>query len=304
MDIIKKVVTENEKGMRLDTAVSTLNEKISRSIAQDLIKEGKILLDDKITKASAKVKENQVISMPGDIEQKNNEKLIAEDIPLNIIYEDNDIIVINKPKNMVVHPAAGNWSGTLVNAMLGKHKLSDENGDFRPGIVHRLDKNTTGVMVVAKNNNAHVKLAKQIQEHNFKKIYVALVKGVIKEDEAIIELPIGRHPTDRKKMAVVKDGRYAYTRIKVLERFNGYTYIEIELKTGRTHQIRVHMSHIGYPIVGDDTYSNGKNPFGVTSQMLHSKTLGITHPTTNEYMEFNAPIPEKFESVLKKLREE
>ena len=304
MEIIKKVVTENENGMRLDAAVSIINEEISRNVAQNLIKEGKILLDEKVAKASAKVKTNQVISMPDNVGQKIDEKLVAEDIPLDIIYEDDDIIVINKPKDMVVHPAAGNWSGTLVNAMLGKYELSDENGEFRPGIVHRLDKNTTGVMVVAKNNNAHAKLAKQIQEHNFKKIYVALVKGVIKENEAIIELPIGRHPTDRKKMAVVKDGRYAYTKIKVLERFNGYTYIEVELKTGRTHQIRVHTSYIGYPIVGDDTYSNGKNPFGVTSQMLHSRTLGITHPTTGEYMEFNAPIPEEFENVLKKLREE
>ncbi len=304
MEIIKKVVTENENGMRLDAAVSIINEEISRNVAQNLIKEGKILLDEKVAKASAKVKTNQVISMLDNVEQKIDEKLVAEDIPLDIIYEDDDIIVINKPKDMVVHPAAGNWSGTLVNAMLGKHELSDENGEFRPGIVHRLDKNTTGVMVVAKNNNAHAKLAKQIQEHNFKKIYVALVKGVIKENEAIIELPVGRHPTDRKKMAVVKDGRYAYTKIKVLERFNGYTYIEVELKTGRTHQIRVHTSYIGYPIVGDDTYSNGKNPFGVTSQMLHSRTLGITHPTTGEYMEFNAPIPEEFENVLKKLREE
>ncbi len=304
MEIIKKVVTENENGMRLDAVVSIINEEISRNVAQNLIKEGKILLDEKVAKASAKVKTNQVISMPDNVGQKIDEKLVAEDIPLDIIYEDDDIIVINKPKDMVVHPAAGNWSGTLVNAMLGKYELSDENGEFRPGIVHRLDKNTTGVMVVAKNNNAHAKLAKQIQEHNFKKIYVALVKGVIKENEAIIELPIGRHPTDRKKMAVVKDGRYAYTKIKVLERFNGYTYIEVELKTGRTHQIRVHTSYIGYPIVGDDTYSNGKNPFGVTSQMLHSRTLGITHPTTGEYMEFNAPIPEEFENVLKKLREE
>lgn len=304
MEIIKKVVTENENGMRIDAAVNSLNEKISRSIAQNFIKEGKILLDEKIVKPSAKVKTNQVISMPDGVEQKTDEKLVAEDIPLDIIYEDEDIIVINKPKNMVVHPAAGNWSGTLVNAMLGKHDLSDENGEFRPGIVHRLDKNTTGVMVVAKNNVAHAKLAKQIQKRDFKKVYVALVKGVIKENEAIIELPIGRHPTDRKKMAVVKDGRYAYTKIKVLERFKGYTYVEVELKTGRTHQIRVHMSHIGYPIVGDDTYSNGKNPFGVTSQMLHSRTLGITHPTTGEYMEFNAPIPKEFENVLKKLREE
>ncbi len=302
MEIIEKIVTENEEGKRFDAVISILNEKISRTLAQDLIKDGTILLDGEKAKVTTKVKVGQVIKMPAEYNTKTSESLVAEDIDIDIIYEDDDIIVVNKPKNMVVHPAVGNWTGTLVNAMLGKHKLSDENGEFRPGIVHRLDKNTTGVMIVAKNNNSHNILAKQIQEHNFKKVYVALVKGVIPENEAIIEMPIGRHPTDRKKMAVVKDGREAYTKFKVLERFEKYTYVEVELKTGRTHQIRVHMAHIGYPIVGDDTYSNGKNPFGVTSQMLHSKTLGITHPVTNEYMEFNAPIPNEFESVLNKLR--
>lgn len=302
MEIIEKVVTENEEGKRFDAVVSMLNDKISRTLAQDLIKDGIILLDGAKAKETAKVRVGQVITMPEEYNTKPAENLVAEDIDIDILYEDEDIIVVNKPKDMVVHPAVGNWTGTLVNAMLGKHELSDENGEFRPGIVHRLDKNTTGVMVVAKNNNAHNVLSKQIQEHSFKKIYIALVKGVIAENEAIIEMPIGRHPTDRKKMAVVKDGREAYTKFKVLERFEKFTLVEVELKTGRTHQIRVHMSHIGYPIVGDDTYSNVKNPFGITSQMLHSKTLGITHPVTNEYMEFNAPLPEEFEDVLNKLR--
>ena len=302
MEIIERVVTENEEGKRFDAVVSMLNDKISRTLAQELIKEGTILLDGAKAKGTAKVRVGQVITMPDEYNTKPAENLVAEDIDIDILYEDEDIIVVNKPKDMVVHPAVGNWTGTLVNAMLGKHELSDENGEFRPGIVHRLDKNTTGVMVVAKNNNAHNVLSKQIQEHNFKKIYIALVKGVIPENEAVIEMPIGRHPTDRKKMAVVKDGREAYTRFKVLERFEKFTLVEVELKTGRTHQIRVHMSHIGYPIVGDDTYSNGKNPFGVTSQMLHSKVLGITHPVTEKYMEFEAPIPEEFESVLNKLR--
>lgn len=302
MEIIERVVTENEEGKRFDAVVSMLNDKISRTLAQDLIKDGTILLDGAKAKGTAKVRAGQVITMPEEYNTKPAENLVAEDIDVDILYEDEDIIVVNKPKDMVVHPAVGNWTGTLVNAMLGKHELSDENGEFRPGIVHRLDKNTTGVMVVAKNNNAHNILSKQIQEHSFKKIYIALVKGVIAENEAIIEMPIGRHPTDRKKMAVVKDGREAYTKFKVLERFEKFTLVEVELKTGRTHQIRVHMSHIGFPIVGDDTYSNGKNPFGVTSQMLHSKTLGITHPVTNEYMEFDAPIPEEFEEVLNKLR--
>ncbi len=304
MEIIKKEVTENEDGLRIDSAVAMLNPNVSRTLAGTLIKDGLILLDEKNVKVSTKVKVGQVISMPDEYNQKQDESIKPEDIELDVLYEDDDIVVVNKPKDMVVHPATGNWSGTLVNAMLGKYELSDENGDIRPGIVHRLDKNTSGVMVVAKNNVAHNKLAEQIQNHNFKKIYLALVRGVVKENEAIIELPIGRHPTDRKKMAVIKGGRESYTKFKVLERFKGFTLLEVELKTGRTHQIRVHMSHIGYPIVGDDVYSNGKNPFGVTSQMLHSHVLGITHPKTDEYMEFKAKLPQEFEDVLNKLREE
>ncbi len=302
MEKIEVKVNNEYENMRLDAAVSALNPNISRTLAQELIKNEIILLDGKTAKVSSKVKENQVITMPEEYNAEVPKDLIAEDIPIDILYEDDDIIVVNKPKDMVVHPAVGNYTGTLVNAMLGKHELSDENGEFRPGIVHRLDKNTTGVMVVAKNNVSHMKLAEQIQKHDFKKIYVCLVRGVISEEEGVIELPIGRHPTERKKMAVVRDGRYAYTKFKVLERFNEYTYVEVELKTGRTHQIRVHMQYIGHPIVGDDTYSNGKNPFNVTSQMLHSHILGITHPKTGEYMEFKAPVPEYFEEVLQKLR--
>lgn len=297
-------IEEKYNGMRIDAVVPQINDKISRNLAQELIKEGKILLDGKTVKVSSKVQEGQEIYIPEDTEKDKNEELIAEDIPIDIIYEDEDIIVVNKPKNMVVHPAVGNRTGTLVNAMLGKSELSSINGEFRPGIVHRLDKNTTGVLVIAKNNFAHNNIAKQIQDRKTKKIYVALVKGIIKEDNGVINLPIGRHPNDRKKMAVVKDGKEAHTNFKVLKRFEeGYTLVEIELKTGRTHQIRVHMSHIGYPVVGDDVYSSGKNPFGVTSQMLHARTLGFVHPTKNEYMEFEAPIPKEFNEVIGKLKE-
>ena len=297
-----KKVTLIHDGFRLDNFVSSVDERISRTLAQTLIKNGEILLDGKIAKVSTKVHEGQEVSIPSELKEEVNESLIPEDIPIDILYEDEDILVVNKPKDMVVHPAVGNRTGTLVNAILGKTELSDYNGEFRPGIVHRLDKNTTGVLVVAKNNLAHQNIAEQIQNRMTKKIYIALVRGLIKEDNGVIDLPIGRHPTDRKKMAVVKDGRNALTNFKVLKRYEGYTLVEIELKTGRTHQIRVHMSHIGHPVVGDDVYSNGKNPFGVTSQMLHAYILGFNHPKTGEWMEFVAPLPKEFDEVLKKLK--
>lgn len=299
MESKKIEVTAEHEGERIDAFVSGVCEDISRSLAQALIKEEKILLDGNTVKVSTKVHEKQIIEVPVNTEKEIDNSLIAEDIPIDIIYEDEDILVINKPKNMVVHPAVGNTSGTLVNAVLGKTKLSDYNGDFRPGIVHRLDKDTTGVLVIAKNNVAHQKIAEQIQNRETKKIYIALVRGVIKEDNGVIDLPIGRHPTDRKKMAVVKDGKQALTHFKVLKRLDGFTLVEVELKTGRTHQIRVHMAHIGHPIVGDQVYSNGKNPFGSTSQMLHAYKLGFKHPRTGEWMEFTAPLPEELRSFVK-----
>lgn len=301
MEKQKITVSAEHDGERIDAFVSNVCENISRSLAQELIKDGKILLDGKSIKVSTKVHENQVVEIPTETEKKVDDTLIAEDIPIDIIYEDEDILVINKPKDMVVHPAIGNTRGTLVNAILGKTKLSDYNGEFRPGIIHRLDKNTTGVLVVAKNNMAHQNIAEQIQNRETKKIYLALVRGEIKEDNGVIDLPIGRHPTDRKKMAVVKDGKQALTNFKVLKRYKGYTLLEIELKTGRTHQIRVHMSHIGHPVIGDDVYSSGKNPFGVTSQLLHAHILGFKHPKTGEWMEFEAPLPNEFAEVISRL---
>lgn len=297
-----KRVTSMYEDERLDAFVSKVDEKISRTLAQTLIKNGEILLDGVKSKVSTKVHEGQSVEIPAEIKLEVNESLVAEDIPIDILYEDDYILVVNKPKDMVVHPAVGNRTGTLVNAVLGKtNKLSNYNGEFRPGIVHRLDKNTTGVLVIAKNNLAHQNIAEQIKNRTTKKIYLALVKGRIGEDNGVIDMPIGRHPTDRKKMAVVKDGRNALTKFKVLKRYEGYTLLEIELKTGRTHQIRVHLSHIGHPVVGDDVYSNGKNPFGVTSQMLHSYILGFNHPETNEWVEFVAPLPKEFDEVLKRL---
>ena len=291
-----------ESGKRLDAYITSIDSEITRTAAQRLIEQGNILVNGEKKKTAYKVSNGDIITI--EKEEPKEIELKAQNIPIDIIYEDDDIIVVNKPKGMVVHPANGNPDGTLVNAIMAicKDSLSGIGGEIRPGIVHRLDKDTTGVLVIAKNNYAHQNIAKQIQDRTTKKIYIALVKGKINEDNGVIELPIGRDPTDRKKMAVVKGGKPALTKFKVLRRYEGYTLLEIELKTGRTHQIRVHMSHIGHPVVGDSVYSNGKNPFGVTSQMLHAHVLGFVHPTKGEYMEFIAPLPEEFDEILKKLK--
>lgn len=272
-----QIIVDNENcAKRLDAFIGEKCEEISRSLAQKLIIDGNIKVNNTIQKASYKVKENDVIDIDEEAINSGSGDIIAEDIPIDVLYEDDDILVVNKPKNMVVHPGSGVNSGTLVNAIVGKYDLSDDPEDYRPGIIHRLDKDTTGCLVIAKNNYAHEKISKQIQDRTTKKIYIALVKGVIKEEKGIIDMPIGRSLQDRKKMAVVKNGKEAHTEFKVLKRFEeGYTLIEVLLKTGRTHQIRVHMSQIGHPVVGDSTYSSGKNPFGVTSQMLHSHVLRL-----------------------------
>lgn len=298
----KYIINTENKNIRLDKALTILQNDLTRTMLQKLILEGKILVNGKAEKASYKTKENDVIEIPENIIPKEIE-LKAEDIPIDIIYEDEEIIVVNKPKGMVVHPANGNPDGTLVNALMSicKDSLSGIGGEIRPGIVHRIDKDTSGLLIVAKNDKAHLCLSEQIKNREITKKYVALVRGVIKENDATIDMPIGRSTKDRKKMAVRKDGKKAVTHFKVLQRFNGYTYLDIKIDTGRTHQIRVHLSEIGYPIVGDTVYSNGKNPFGVEGQMLHAKSLDFKHPITKEQMHLEAPLPEYFENVLKTL---
>lgn len=297
----KYIVDKEENGKRLDVYISNQNEKITRTAAQRLIEQENILVNGKKQKVSYKVSNGDIITIQ-EVEAKNIE-LKAQEIPIEIIYEDKDIIVVNKPKGMVVHPANGNPDGTLVNAIMAicKDSLSGIGGEIRPGIVHRLDKDTSGLLIVAKNDIAHVKMSEQIKNHEVKKTYIALVRGIVKENEATINMPIGRSISDRKKMAVTKKGKEAITHIKVLKRYDKYTLLEVNIETGRTHQIRVHLSHIGYPIIGDTTYSNGKNEFGVVGQCLHAKSLEFNHPITNKKMKLEAPLPQYFQNIINDL---
>ncbi len=292
-------------GERIDKILSLINTEYTRSYVQKLLDEGKITVNDNYVKSSYKVKLGDKITIE-EAEIKELE-ILPEDIKLDIIYEDNDVIVINKPKGMVVHPGNGNYEGTLVNSLMYSHKdkLSAINGMVRPGIVHRIDKDTSGILVVAKNDKAHKTLADDFKVHNITRKYIAIAKGVLDKDNVKIDLPIGRAQNDRIKMAVTeKNSRNAVTYIKVIERFkkSGYTLIEATLETGRTHQIRVHMSYIGHPLLGDELYSKGKNEFGISGQMLHAMTLGFNHPTTKEYLEFNQQAPKQFEEILETLR--
>lgn len=295
------IVNENDKGKRLDIYIAENFNELSRTMIKKLIESNNILVNDKSEKVSYKVQANDNISI--DVPEAKETKLKAQEIPLDIIYEDSDIIVVNKPKGMVVHPANGNPDGTLVNAILSicKNSLSGIGGELRPGIVHRLDKDTSGLIIVAKNDKAHINMSEQIKERNVKKTYIALVRGNGPEEEATINMPIGRSTKDRKKMAVTKNGKQAITHFKVLKRYSKYTLLEIKIETGRTHQIRVHMAEIGYPVVGDAVYSNGKNEFGIEGQMLHAYKLEFMHPITNKHMELTAPLPQYFEEILKKL---
>ena len=297
------IVSQEEKGKRLDTYIPSVDTDITRTSAQRLIEDGNILVNGKNAKVSYKIQENDKISV--EIPEPKQIELKAQNIPIEIVYEDSDIIVVNKPKGMVVHPANGNPDGTLVNAIMAicKDSLSGIGGEIRPGIVHRIDKDTSGLLIVAKNDNAHVKMSEQIKNHEVKKTYIALVRGVFKENEATIDMPIGRSISDRKKMAVNKNGKNAITHIKVLKRFDKYTLLQVNIETGRTHQIRVHLSHIGYPIVGDYTYSNGKNEFDVVGQCLHAQKLEFKHPITQKDMCLEAELPQYFKDILDKLKD-
>ena len=289
---------------RLDKVVSNLEQNISREAIQRMVKTGKILVNGKQEKASYKTTVGDVITLEEEIPEEI--ELKPQEMPLDIIYEDEDMLVINKEKGIVVHPGNGNPDGTLANAVMAKCKgsLSGIGGKIRPGIVHRIDKDTSGLIIVAKNDTAHLNLSKQIQDRKVKKTYIALVRGVIKENEATINMPIGRSSKDRKKMAVTKDGKEAITHFKVLKRYNGFTLLEVKIETGRTHQSRVHLSEIGYPIVGDEVYSNGKNPFGVKGQMLHAEKLELKHPRTGKDLTFEAPVPKYFENIINQLEKE
>lgn len=296
------IVKKGEGNNRIDSYLTKQKDELSRVAIQRLIEEEKILVNGKKTKASYKIQEDDKITMEEEIPKEI--ELKAQDIPVEIIYEDTDIIVVNKPKGMVVHPANGNPDGTLVNAIMSicKDSLSGIGGEIRPGIVHRIDKDTSGILIIAKNDKAHISLSNQIKNHEVKKTYLAMVRGIVKENEATINMPIGRSTKDRKKMAVTKNGKEAITHFKVIDRFpkHNCTLLEVKIETGRTHQIRVHLSQIGYPIIGDIVYSNGKNEWGIQGQCLHAKSLKFKHPRTGEEMFLEAELPEYFQEIIEK----
>lgn len=292
-------IEEDMEGLRIDKCISAALDSLSRSYIQKIIKEEAVRVNGSPVKSSYKVKASDEIalSVPDAIEPD----ILPENIPLDILYEDADVIVVNKPKGMVVHPAAGHYSGTLVNALLYHchDSLSGINGYLRPGIVHRIDKDTTGSLIVCKTDAAHKAIARQLKRHSVTRCYRAICHGVLPKDKGTIDRPIGRSPADRKKMAVLTEGgKRAVTHYKVLQRFDKYTYIECTLETGRTHQIRVHMASIGYPILGDPLYSQMNSPFKLEGQTLHAKTLGFIQPRTKEYIEVDAPLPQYFQHLL------
>lgn len=296
-------ITDENSEKRIDRFLSEYFSEYSRSFFQKLIKEKQILVNKKEIKSNYKLNRDDMVEIT--IPDPEILDVEPENIPLDILYEDEDLIIVNKPKGMVVHPSAGHYSNTLVNALLYhcKDQLSGINGTMRPGIVHRIDQNTTGSLVVCKNDFSHNSLAEQLKEHSITRKYRAIVHGILKEDEGTIDQPIGRHPIDRKKMAINhKNGKHAVTHYRVLERFQNFTYIECQLETGRTHQIRVHMSSIHHPILGDDVYGPSKCPYHLQGQTLHAMVIGFIHPRTETYLEITAPLPTYFEELLCKLR--
>ncbi|GAA0767461.1 RluA family pseudouridine synthase [Clostridium subterminale] len=303
MDVKNYTIDEENEGKRLDLFVSEKELEMSRSFVQGIIEKQQVKVNCQIKKSNYKLKIGDQVHV--ELAEPVELQVEAEDIPLDIIYEDSDVIVINKPQDMVVHPAPGNYTGTLVNGLLYHCKdLSGINGVIRPGIVHRIDKDTSGVLIVAKNDKSHNSLAMQLKDHSMKRTYYAIVEGIVKEDEGTVRTNIGRHPVERIKMAVVKDGKEAITNYKVLERFKSNTLVECRLETGRTHQIRVHMAHLHHPLIGDQVYGYKKQRFKLQGQALHAKNLGFIHPTTGEYMEFDSQLPEYFQDILDKLRKE
>ena len=296
---MEEIIVKEENNIRIDIYLA--NKKgVSRETIKRWIEEKNVLVNGQSTKPSYKVQENDKISVKP--EQVKEISLEAQDIPIEVLYEDNDILVVNKPKGMVVHPANGNPDGTLVNAVMAicKDSLSGIGGEIRPGIVHRLDKDTSGAIIIAKNDKAHMILSDMLKNHEIEKTYIALVRGIVKENEATINMPIARSTTDRKKMAVAREGKNAVTHFKVLKRFNEHnaTLLEVKIETGRTHQIRVHLSQIGYPIIGDEVYSNGKNEWGIHGQCLHAKSLRFKHPISGEEMYIEAEIPDYLRKII------
>lgn len=304
---MERIIVDEETNLRIDQYLSGKNTELTRTLVQKYINDGVIKVNGKNNiKCSYKVKIGDQIEI--DDVQDEMTDILPENIPLDIVYEDDDIAIVNKPKGMVVHPGNGNYSSTMVNALMYSHKdkLSSINGIIRPGIVHRIDKDTSGLLVVAKNDKAHKVLSDKFKEHDITREYICLVKGIIGKDNITIKLPIGRSEKDRKKMAVTnKNAREAITHIHVTQRFkkSGYTLVSVKLETGRTHQIRVHMSHIGYPIVGDNVYSNGKNEFGIEGQMLHARVLGFVHPITNKYMQWEVEPSKEFRDIVELLKQ-
>ena len=297
------ILIAQEGGARLDKWLSDQLDGLSRAYIQKLIDDGAVLLNGKPGKASSRLNASDRIEL--EIPESITPDIAPEDIPLDIVYEDDDVIVVNKPKGMVVHPAAGHYTGTLVNALMHHcgSSLSGINGISRPGIVHRIDKDTTGLIIACKNDRAHMRISEQLKAHTITRRYRAIVTGILKDDEGTITGNIARHKTDRKRMAVTAEGgREAITHYRVLERFRKHTYVECRLETGRTHQIRVHMAYIGHPLLGDTVYGSSRDEGKLNGQCLHAMVLGFVHPTTGEYLEFCAPLPEYFEQLLEQLR--